>query len=245
MMLDILTSFAPHPIARSCSEIYSLVPLDVLHVVAIYHFGQWGGSIPLPCRFSYCLACHAYALSYNSVHSLCLFSVWNLLLVCCSAPLSCEHEPCHLLLCYPNLALLSFGGLRFPSFLLMSSGISSILPSFASLRLVVLTSVLSSLFIGRHWLLLRALSLMCPVCGRDTPCPCFSRSYFADFAFAFPTAKVRQAVLLKIPWYYLLHKKEQQPSTLYAKVGIPLFFLEIICCALPLLSSGCSVKIKV
>ena len=40
MMLDILTSFAPHPIARSCSEIYSLVPLDVLHVVAIYHFGS-------------------------------------------------------------------------------------------------------------------------------------------------------------------------------------------------------------
>ena len=134
------------------------------------------------------------------------------------------------------------------SFAFLSSGISSILPSYTSLRLVVLTSVLSSLSLGvTYYCSVRFPSYVLSV-GVILHAPVSGVLTLLTLLFAFPTAKVRQAVLLKIPQWrycYLRHKKEQQPSALYAKVGIPLFFLEIICCALPLLSSGCSVKIKV
>ena len=91
-----------------------------------------------------------------------------------------------LAICYPALiALLSFGGLRFPSLLLMSSGISSILRSFASLRLVVLTSDLPSLSLGVTYY----CSVRFPLCvlsvGVILHAPVSGVPYFTDFAFAF------------------------------------------------------------
>ena len=90
-----------------------------------------------------------------------------------------------LAICYPALiALLSFGAFFRPSQCL-SSGISSILPSFASLRLVVLTSDLTSLSLG----VTCYCSVRFPLCvlsvGVILHAPVSGVPYFTDFAFAF------------------------------------------------------------
>ena len=104
-----------------------------------------------------------------------------------------------MLLCYPNLALLSFGGLRFPSVAFLSSGLSSILPSYTSLRLVVLTSVLSSLSLGvTYYCSVRFPSYVLSV-GVILHAPVSGVLTLLTLLLHFPTAKVRQAVLLKIP----------------------------------------------
>ena len=127
-----------------------------------------------------CLPCLRLVVQFSSLTLLIL----GLKLVACLLlrSSSCEHESCHLLPSLDCVALLRW---VLPSF---SMSVFGHLLNFTIIRFTApcgadFCFVLS--FIGRHLLLLRTLSLMCPVRGRDTPCPCFGRSYFTDFAFCF------------------------------------------------------------